>query len=332
MEGQVELTPLFPSAGPLAAAVMLDLAAGDPVYRWHPVRLMGDTLRLLERALRALGWSAYGGGVLLFLLLGGGWTAFWAGAVCGAHAFNQWAGIAVHTLLVYSLLALRDLLAHAWRVQRAANANDLESTRHAIAQLVGRDTTKMDLAACRRAAIESISENLTDGFISPLLWYLAAGIPGLVLFKVVSTMDSMVGYKTPRYLRFGWCGARTDDLMNLLPARITWLVLALVAWWLPGCSLRKALRIGWQQHALVPGPNSGWSEATMAGAIQRRLVGPVWAKGVLVTELWLGDPSDPAAGKPADLRRAVLLTLLSGVGVALAGIYALSKLQGQFFE
>ena len=95
-----------------------------------------------------------------------------------------------------------------------------------MSALVGRDTDRMDAGACRRAAVESLSENLTDGFVSPVFWYVLAGIPGLVLFKVVSTMDSMVGYKTPRYLRFGWCGARLDDVMNFVPARLTWLVIA----------------------------------------------------------------------------------------------------------
>ena len=91
---------------------------------------------------------------------------------------------------------------------------------------MGRDTTAWTRAACRRAAIESLSENLTDGFISAIFWYVLPGLPGLVVFKVVSTMDSMVGYKTPRYLRFGWCGARLDDVMNFVPARLTWLLIA----------------------------------------------------------------------------------------------------------
>ncbi len=171
----------------------------------------------------------------------------------------------------------------------------------------------MDVAACRRAAIESLSENLTDGFISPLFWYVILGLPGLVLFKVVSTMDSMVGYKTPLYLRFGWCGARTDDLMNFIPARFTWLLLSFLCLFLPGTSARKALRIGWQQHAILPGPNSGWSEAATAGALERRLLGPIWAKGVLVTDIWLGDLNDSPAGDDSDLKRASVLIGAAGV-------------------
>ncbi|MCW5966589.1 MAG: cobalamin biosynthesis protein, partial [Bryobacterales bacterium] len=133
---------------------------------------------------------------------------------------------------------------------------------------------------------------------------------------------------TPRYLQFGWCGARTDDLLNLLPARLTWLVMALVALMLPGCSALKTISIGWRQHALVPGPNSGWPEAGMAGSIQRRLVGPVWANGALVTELWLGDPTDPPAGETHDLTRAAALTLLSGLMVTVLAVWALLVARG----
>jgi adenosylcobinamide-phosphate synthase len=126
-------------------------------------------------------------------------------------------------------LALHDLLRHAWAVESAARRDDLDGARAAISRLAGRDTDRIDIAACRRAAIESLSENLTDGFVSPLAWYVVLGLPGLLLFKVASTMDSMVGYKTPRYLKFGWCGARLDDVMNFIHARLTWLLLAFVA-------------------------------------------------------------------------------------------------------
>ena len=131
----------------------------------------------------------------------------------------------------------------------------------------------MDGPACRRSAIESLGESLVDGVVSPVFWYAAGGIPGIVLFKIVSTMDSMVGYRTERYRNFGWCGARLDDLLNLVPARVTWLLIAGAAAPVPGASGREALRWGWRQHAVVPGPNAGWSEAALAGAIRRRLGG-----------------------------------------------------------
>lgn len=300
----------------VAVAVLADLALGDPVYRWHPVRLMGGSLAALERGLRRVGLDGYGGGVLLFGLLAIVWVGGWSAAVIAAFGAVPWAGWALHAFLVYSLLALGDLVRHVWRVEGALGRGDLAAAHRAIANLVGRDTAPMDAAACRRAAIESLSENLTDGFTSPLFWYGVAGLPGLVLFKVASTMDSMVGYRTPRYRRFGWCGARLDDLLNFVPARLTWLLLALVALAVPGCSARKAYRVGLAQHQVLPGPNSGWSEAAAAGAIQRRLVGPIWMGGALVTDLWLGDPSDPPAALPDDVRRATRLMIATGVAAA----------------
>jgi adenosylcobinamide-phosphate synthase len=175
----------------------------------------------------------------------------------------------------------------------------------------------MDGAACRRAAVESLSESLTDGFTSALFWYVLLGLPGLVLFKIVSTMDSMVGYKTARYLRFGWCGARLDDAMNYIPARLTWLAIAAIAAVLPGCSARKAFTVGLRQHATLPGPNSGWSEAATAGGIQRRLVGPIWLRGTMVTDVWIGDPADPPVGTHADVTRAVVLVTTTGCAAAI---------------
>lgn len=310
------LLNLRPSAELLAAGVVLDLLFGDPNYAAHPVRLMGAGLSRVETLLRKIGLDGYLGGVLLFLTLALLWVGGISAAVVCLPPAIAWI---LQAFLIYSLLALRDLLKHGWDVQSAAGRNDLTAARAAIGKLVGRDAGVMNLAACRRAAIESLSENLVDGFLSPIFCYAIAGLPGLVLFKVVSTMDSMVGYKTSRYLRFGWCGARGDDLMNWIPARLTWLLLSLAALFTPACSTRKALRIGWRQHHVVPGPNSGWSEAAIAGAIQRKLIGPIWAGGKLVTEVWLGDPNDLPAGDAIDFRRAAALVIFSGlVGVGLA--------------
>jgi adenosylcobinamide-phosphate synthase len=320
----VEIDILRPHATLLAGAVLLDFLIGDPVYSAHPIRLIGRTLNWLEGLLRKLGADGYGGGIALFILLSTIWLGGTSAVLIGLQKWSHGAASFFHLFLAYSCLALHDLVRHAWAVETAARRGDLDGARTSISKLVGRDTDRMDIAACRRAAIESLSENLTDGFVSPLSWYVVGGLPGLVLFKVVSTMDSMVGYKTPRYLKFGWCGARLDDLMNFVPARITWIILTLFSFVIPGCSGRKAFRVGWQQHAILPGPNSGWSEAATAGGIQRRLLGPIWAKGALVTDVWLGDPSDPPAGADSDLPRAVILNVAAGVlSAALAILLAL---------
>jgi adenosylcobinamide-phosphate synthase len=312
--GFLGLSPaLAPGAAALAVAVVLDLLLGDPVYPFHPIRLIAATLAWIERLLRAAGLDGYGGGVVLFIKLAVLWVGGLSLAVWAASLVNPWLAWTLHVFIVYSLLALGDLLVHVRRIESAAAAGDLTRARAAVAQLVGRDTDRMDAAACRRAAVESLSESLTDGYTSALFWYLIGGLPGLVLFKIVSTMDSTVGYKTPRYLRFGWCGARLDDVMNYVPARLTWVLIGVIAMVVPGCSAAKAWGIGLAQHAILPGPNSGWSEAATAGAIQRRLVGPIWKGGVQVTDVWLGDPGDPPLAAPEDVRRAVVLTTTAGL-------------------
>jgi adenosylcobinamide-phosphate synthase len=312
----VLLSALAPDPLLLAIGVVVDLALGDPVYSWHPVRLVGRALTWMEARLRAAGLDGYGGGILLFLWLAGAALAVLAGVMFVATLGPALVASFVHVFLLYSLLALGDLLHHVWRIESAVRAGDLPGARRAVSALVGRDTDRMDGAACRRAAVESLSENLTDGFVSPVFWYVLAGLPGLVLFKVVSTMDSMVGYKTARYLRFGWCGARLDDVMNYLPARITWLVIAALATVLPGYSGPKAWRVGLRQHGLLLGPNSGWSEAATAGALERRIVGPIWLGGVQVTDLWIGDTSDPPLATDRDVTRAIVLVASSGLVVA----------------
>jgi adenosylcobinamide-phosphate synthase len=188
---------------------------------------------------------------------------------------------------------------------------------------VGRDTQDLDFAGCRRAAIESVAENFVDGFLGPLFWYVLGGLPGILIFKVVSTMDSMIGYKTAQYLRFGWSGARIDDLLNYVPARIAWFLLGLSACFFPTLSAIKGWRIGMKHHTLLPGPNPGWSEATMAGLLQRRLIGPIYRDGALVTSVWIGDPSDPQGGKDSDLTLAIQISLTAATISVASGLFVM---------
>jgi adenosylcobinamide-phosphate synthase len=309
---------LRPSAALLAVAVLLDLLFGDPAYRWHPVRLIGASLHLTERSLRRLGADGYGGGIMLFLVLSLAWVGGVVMLLTVPAGRPLWVARALHLFLLYSLLALGDLMRHVNRIEDSVRRGDLAGAHLAVSDLVGRDTAPMDGAACRRAAVESLSENLVDGFTSALFWYVVGGLPMLMLFKIVSTMDSMVGYKTPRYLRFGWCGARLDDVMNFVPARLTAVVIAAMASVLAGCSGRKAVRIALAQHAWLPSPNSGWSEAAAAGALQRRLVGPIWRNGEMVTDIWVGERSDPTLATEADVQRALVLVAATGIAAAAA--------------
>ena len=303
----------------ILAAFVLDLRFGDPVYRYHPIRLLGNLLSAYERLLRHIGFDGYGGGVVLFVLLAGSSLI----VVLGMHALLAQLHHGLAWLwdlyIAWSTIALGDLSKHGRRIASAVANRDLESARHHVGMLVGRDLHRMSASDCCRAAVESVSENLTDGVISPLFYLFAFGIPGAVLFKVISTMDSMVGYKTPRYLRFGWCGARLDDVANYLPARLTWLLMIAVCLVLRGYSAQHCMRIGWTQHHLLPGPNSGWAEAGAAGALGLQLIGPIWRGGELVTDIWIGDPAARQHAQPEDVYRMICLAYIGTVVFVLLG-------------
>lgn len=298
----------------IPAILIADTFWGDPVYRFHPIRIMGSTITSLENILFAKGWNTKAGGILLVVAMSllfvapVWWVHQWLWQVHAASAFVwdlYWG---------FHCLALQDLLAHTKRIGEAVAKQDLPAARQAASMLVGRDTDRMDEYACCRAGIESLSENLTDGVIAPLFWLVIGGVPGMVLFKVASTLDSMVGYKSPRYLQFGWAGARLDDLMNFVPARLTWGITVLVSFVIKDCSPAKAFKIGLTQHKLAPGPNSGWSETAFAGALQLRIAGPIYKAGKLVCDIWLGDSRDRTDASPQDIERAARLA----TGVTLA--------------
>jgi len=291
----------------LPAIVALDWWLGDPVYQWHPIRVMGRVVQRLEKILFASNHNTRAGGVMLVLLT----TLIFVVPVWFLHHF-LWSffsplGFAWDVYWGFHCFALGDLVQHVRRIGSAVASGDMAAARHATSMLVGRDTEPMDGAACCRAGIESLAENLTDGVIAPLFWFALLGIPGMVFFKVASTLDSMVGYKNARYLFFGWAGARLDDVMNFIPARLTWLLTVCVARVVRGYSYAKAWRVGLDQHHLAPGPNSGWSETAFAGALELRIAGPIYRNGVLVTDIWLGNSEDRIDAGIPDLERAIRL-------------------------
>jgi adenosylcobinamide-phosphate synthase len=311
----------------ISVCLLLDVLLGDPQYSLHPIRLAGRLLAASEALLRKAGLNGRFGGFLLFLILA---------AVCGGVAWAVGVGLRAggaalggpglgwvldwiwRVYLGYSLLALGDLVKHGRRIARAVASGDLAAARAAAAMLVGRDVDRMDFAACNRAAVESLAESLCDGVIAPLFWFALLGLPGLILFKIASTMDSMVGYKDERYLRFGWFGARLDDVMNWIPARLCVALVALFSAFAPGYSARGALKVARAQHGLLPGPNKGWSETAAAGALGIRLAGPIRKNGNLVNELWIGPPEGPEGGSGRDVTR--MITLAYGAALLFMGL------------
>ena len=310
--------------GIILTACLLDAILGDPVYRLHPVRLLGALSLAGERLLFAIGLDGRWGGLLHWLLVVGGALAGWWCIRSGLGLLHPWLPLIWDCFIAYSLLCMRDLMVHGQRVLEALG--DLPTARRRIGMLVGRDTDRLQRDGIVRATIESLAENLTDGVLTPLWALCLFGLPGLILVKAVSTLDSMVGYQTARYARFGWAGARSDDLVHWLPARLSVPLMATAAALLrlhPWLALRSA----WRYHGRLPSPNSGWGEAACAGALRVRLAGPASYRGHWVERDFLGDPEWPTDLDADHLRQALRL-ILACYWLALGAGLAVAPLRG----
>ena len=198
-------------------------------------------------------------------------------------------GFIIAVVLAYTTLAARDLARSARNVLVHLEGGDIAGARHALSMIVGRDTAGLDERGIVRAVVETVAENSSDGVLAPL-FYLTLGGPALAMaFKAVNTLDSMVGYRNDAYKDFGWAAARLDDLANFIPARISAVLLCLVAWCLPGASVRDAFRISLRDGRKHASPNSGYPEAAMAGALGLRLGGPGTYEGVVLDKPYIGD-------------------------------------------
>ena len=243
-------------------AMLLDALLGEPKMLWsrlpHPAVLMGRAVAFADARLNH-GPARRLKGVLAVALL-----------VLGAAllgAVLQALGPVAEVIVGAILLAQKSLVQHVTAVAQGLRCG-VAPGRAAVAMIVSRDTREMDRDGVARAAIESAAENLSDGVIAPLFWFLLAGLPGLLVYKIVNTADSMIGYRTPRYAAFGWGAARLDDVLNLIPARLTALLIALPhGQW-------RALPAIWRDARRHRSPNAGWPEAAMARALGIALAGP----------------------------------------------------------
>lgn len=225
-------------------------------------------------------------------------------------------GVVLGGLLAWPLVAARSLHDHVEAVARPLRDGDIASARHAVSQIVGRDPERLDGAGIARAALESLAENASDGVVAPLFWGVLFGLPGIAVYKAINTMDSMIGHHTPRHEDFGKAAARLDDLVNLIPARITGLLFALVS----GRPL-KALHVMGRDAHRHRSPNAGWPEAALAGALDVRLSGPRSYADRTSDEPWLngtaGNPlSETLEAGLALYRRAMILSAGTLAGLA----------------
>ncbi|MGL5386709.1 MAG: adenosylcobinamide-phosphate synthase CbiB [Serratia sp. (in: enterobacteria)] len=272
-------------------AFLLDSLLGDPPHWPHPVRWIGNLITVLQRAIRRICHSEralkLGGGVLWLAVVGLVWLVSWGFLTLMGH-IHPWLGWLAEVWLIYTLLAGRCLEQAAMEVYHALQSADLAQSRHKLSWIVGRDTSQLEEPQITRAVVETVAENSVDGVIAPLFFLLLGGAPLAMAYKAVNTLDSMVGYKTPKYRAIGYVSARMDDFANGLPARLSWLLLSCAAW-LNGLDYRLALRIGWRDRYQHTSPNCAWPEATVAGALGVRLGGPNDYFGQRVEKPWIGE-------------------------------------------
>jgi len=298
-------------AGGRAIGLLLGCAAdavlGDP-RRGHPVAGFGVLAAAAERGCYAD--SRRAGAVHTAALVG---LAGGLGLVAERRVRRVPARVAATAVATWVVLGGRSLAEQGAALAAELSCGDLPGARRRLPNLCGRDPALLDAAGLARAGTESLAENTCDAVVAPLLWGAVAGLPGLLGHRAVNTLDAMIGYRSPRYRRFGWAAARLDDLANWLPARVTVLLTAAVAPAVGGCPA-AALRAWWCDGPAHPSPNAGPVEAAAAGALGIVLGGPtVYAHGAEQRPL-LGTGSPPG---PDDLLRAARLSRLVGAAAAL---------------
>ncbi len=311
----------------LVVALLTDRVFGDPPRLWlsvpHPIVLIGRAVAWFDARLNDLGLT-FGArrarGVLATLLIVLGAAAVgWV----GERVFDRIPlGLAIEAIVVAVFLAHKSLIDHVTAVEHALAEDGLEAGRRAVSKIVGRDVTVLDEAGVTRAAIESAAENFSDGVVAPAFWFALLGLPGLLVFKVVNTANSMIGHRSPRHEAFGWAAARLDDVMNFVPARLSVPLIAAAAF-LSGPSASGAFRAALADGPKHKSPNAGWPEAALAGALGLAIGGPRRYGAVAVDGAWLNPAGRRDAG-PGDIRAAIRLIdvawMILAVAVALAAL------------
>ena len=301
----------------LAAGFLLDLIFGDPRWLYHPVCLIGNLISVLEKGIRKIfpktNAGELAGGFVETLLV-----CLFSFGIPGAILYILYghfplAGVILETFWCYQLLATRSLRDESMKVHDRLINGTIEEARYAVSMIVGRDTQELTETGVTKAAVETVAENCSDGVIAPMIYMALGGAPLMFLYKGINTMDSMLGYKNDKYLYFGRCSAKLDDVANYLPARISgWLMVA--ASFVCGMDGKNAAKIYLRDRRNHASPNSAQTEAAMAGALDVQLAGNAYYFGKLYEKPTIGDPI--RAVEPEDIRRSNRLMY----GTAILGI------------
>jgi adenosylcobinamide-phosphate synthase len=312
----------------IASAYVLDLVAGDPLILPHPVRWIGRAVSSLEGLLRRFSGTPSRerlAGIVLAVGVTGG-------VYLGAYYLLRLAGAIyapLHYMLygymVWTSLSIKSLGSEAVEVVRAIENGSIEAARRRLSRIVGRDTATLAEEDVLRAAIETVSENASDGIVAPLFYLAIGGAPLMLAYKAVNTLDSMVGYKDRRYIDFGRASARLDDAANYAPARLTAALMA-VSSFVSGLDWRASARVALRDGRNHPSPNSGYPEAAAAGALGVRLGGGASYGGVWSPKPFIGDGRPPARHDVLLCIRLMRVTAFLGVALAVAAFFIRMKI------
>ena len=300
--------------GAIVAGFILDLIFGDPHWLPHPICLIGNLIGFLDKKLRRMlapGETALllGGALMVIIVLVLAFAVPYAVLTLAEHV-NPWLRFALETVMCYQIFATKCLRDESMKVYTALKDNDLVDARLKLSWIVGRDTKELDAAEVTKGAVETVAENTADGIIAPMFYMFIGGAPLAFLYKGINTMDSMVGYKNDTYLYFGRCAAKLDDLANLIPARITGLVMIAAAYCLGlnGAGAWKIFRRDRYNHL---SPNSAMTESVTAGALNIQLGGDHYYFGKLVHKDTIGDDIRPVCAE--DIVQANRLLYMTAV-------------------
>lgn len=289
----------------LAAGFLIDLAVGDPRWLHHPVCLIGKWITNLEKGIRGIfpktEKGELAGGCLEVVLICSLCFGIPFSVLALLYRHVPWAGLALEIFWCCQLLATRSLKDESMKVYDSLKNGTLQEARYAVSMIVGRDTQCLTEEGVTKAAVETVAENTSDGVIAPMVCMAVGGVPLMFLYKGINTMDSMLGYKNDKYLYFGRCAAKLDDVVNYIPARISgWLMAAATAF--VGMDTKNAVKIYRRDRRNHASPNSAQTEAAMAGALDVQLAGNAYYFGKLYEKPTIGDALRPI--EPEDITRA----------------------------
>lgn len=303
----------------IVASYITDLVFGDPQWFPHPVRLIGKLISYFERIRNGNNGKTvqrfYGALTVIGIVAVSGICAY--AIIELATKFHPFAGRLAWIFVAYTTLATRDLVMHAYAVWKMLSIEDIGAARKKLSLMVGRDTQELSREEIVRATVETVAESTTDGIVTPLFYLFLGGPVLAVMFKAISTLDSMIGHKSEKYLYFGWCAAKLDTIANFIPARITGLLIPIAALFCGkdfAGSLRIMFRDGRKQDSL----NSAVSEAAMAGALGIQLGGACNYSGRIVKHPYLGQQRRPVS--ISLIKEAVLISIASSLLMLVAGI------------